>query len=127
MSRTQAQITVLMPLPVFYNPDSRGQREPVENEKFLATAEQISSRFGGGVLHRFTNGTPTGFWWSRGVLSQDEIGAFEVDMQDTDENRSWIKTYARDVLLHRFCQDAIYVKFIGPIESLEVTEETITE
>ena len=121
-----AQITVLIPLPLFYNQDKHGQCHPVEDEKFIVTADEISRKFGGGVLHLFKDESPKGFWWNKGILNQDELAVLEVDIFDTDGNRKWIKSYARDVLLKRFCQDAIYIKFIGPIETLEVTEETIT-
>ena len=127
MPERSSQITVLIPLPTFYNQDAQGHRVPVEDEEFIATAEEISRQFGGGVLHRFKDDPPTGFWWSKGILSQDQMGAFEVDILDTEENRRWIKAYAKNVLLKRFRQDAIYLRFIGPVESLEVTEETITE
>lgn len=126
MPERPSQITILIPLPVFYNQDSVGRRALIEEEKFMTTAEEISRRFGGGVLHRFENDPPEGFWWSKGVLSQDQLAAFEVDILDTDENRRWVKSYAKNVLLKRFNQDAIYLRFIGPVESLEVTDETIT-
>jgi hypothetical protein len=32
---TTAWITVLLRLPVFYNPDTVGHRTPIENDKFL--------------------------------------------------------------------------------------------
>ena len=35
--------TVLLRLPLFYNPDATGHREPVEEEKFLDTAERALS------------------------------------------------------------------------------------
>lgn len=127
MPEKPQQVTVLIPLPIFYNPDAQGARGPIEDDKFIITAEEISRRFGGGVLHRFKDESPTGFWWNKGVLSRDEIGAFEVDMLDTHENRRWIKSYAKDILLKRFRQEAICLRFIGPIDSLEVTEETIEE
>lgn len=122
-----SQITVLIPLPTFYNPDAAGTRQMIEEDKFVSTAEDISKRFGGGMLHRFTERPPTGFWWNRGILSQDEMSVFEVDMLDTEENRRWIRAYAKDVLLKRFRQDAIYLRFIGPVESLEIAEETVVE
>lgn len=127
MAEKPSQITVLIPLPSFYNSDGTGARGAVEEEKFIITAEEIAKKFGGGMLHRFLEKPSAGFWWNKGVLSQDEMGAFEVDILDTEENRRWMKSYAKDVLLKRFRQDAIYMKFIGPVESLEVTEETITE
>lgn len=120
-------ITVLIPLPLFYNPDVHGVCQVVEEEKFLATAQDISQKFGGGTLHRFKDESPKGFWWNKGILSQDDLTIFEVDIPDTDESRKWIKSYAKNVLLKRFRQDAIYLRFIGPIETLEVTEEPITQ
>ena len=35
-------ITVLIPLPVLYNADEAGRQEPVEDEKFEQTAEEIA-------------------------------------------------------------------------------------
>jgi len=119
-------ITVLIPLPLFYNSDAHGGRQAVEDEKFIVTGKEVSQKFGGGFLHCFKDESPKGFWWNKGVLSQDEMAVFEVDIPDTDESRKWIKSYAKDVLLKRFRQDAIYLKFIGPIETLEITDETIT-
>ena len=37
----------------------------------------------------------------------------EVDIQDTEENRSWFERYASEVLAERFQQTAIYLKFYG--------------
>lgn len=45
----------------------------------------------------------------------------EVDLVDTPENRSWLTAYARDVLMERFQQKAIYVKLVGPIQTFIVT------
>jgi heptaprenylglyceryl phosphate synthase len=50
MSPTAGLVTVLLRLPLFYKPDASGQREPVENEKFMRTAEEIAQRFGGGIV-----------------------------------------------------------------------------
>lgn len=125
MHSPRAIITVLIPLPLFYNPDKHGARKPVEEHKFTVTAEEISEKFGGGVIHRFEEESPKGFWWNKGILSRDELAVLEVDIPD--DCRPWMKSYAKDVLLKRFDQEAIYLRFIGPIETLEVTEETITE
>jgi len=43
-------VTVLMRLPVFYNPDAQGYRAPIEDDKFIETADEIARRFGGGTL-----------------------------------------------------------------------------
>lgn len=44
---------------------------------------------------------------------------------DTAETRDWLRTYARDVLLDRFRQKAIYLKFVKPVEQLIVTDEEV--
>ena len=56
-------VTVLLRLPVFYNPDARGHRVPIEDDKFLETANEIARRFGGGTLFVFRHDPPRGFWW----------------------------------------------------------------
>ncbi len=53
MSAAAGLVTVLLRLPLFYNPDAGGHREPVENESFMRTAEEIAQRFGGGTLFLF--------------------------------------------------------------------------
>ncbi len=107
-------VTVLVPLPRFYNPDAAGNRRPMEDEKFTMTAEEVARRFGGGVLWLFPEGSgPSGYWWNRGILSTDILAMLKVDVPDTEENRSWFQIYAEDVLMERFKQEAIYLKFYG--------------
>ena len=127
MPEKPSQITVLILLPLLYNPDGRGVHEPIEDGLFIKTALEISAQFTGRILHKYDDGSQRGFWWSKGILSQDEVCAFEVDVLDNDENRGWLKSYAKSVLLKRFRQDAIYLRFIGPVETLEVTHETIAK
>ena len=44
----------------------------------------------------------------------DKAGTLlEVDIPDTKENRGWFEEWARDTLLARFRQDAIYIRFYG--------------
>ncbi len=123
--RASRLITVLIRLPLFYNPDARGEREPVEDEKFVRTADEIAQKFGGGTLFTFREGEPRGFWWDRGIVDRDILGLLEVDVPDIPEARAWLRTYARDVLLERFRQKAIYLKFVGPVETLVVADEEI--
>jgi hypothetical protein len=54
-------VTVLLRLLVFYNPAAAGQRAPVEDDKFLDTADELSRRFGGGTLFVFRHDHPRGF------------------------------------------------------------------
>jgi hypothetical protein len=122
---TTGWITVLLRLPVFYNPDAAGYRAPVEDEKFLDTADELARRFGGGALFIFRHDPPRGFWWDQGVVDRDVLALIEVDVPDTRESREWLRAYARDVLRERFRQKAIYLKFVGPVEHLVVNEEEI--
>jgi len=46
---------------------------------------------------------------------------------DTTESRDWLRAYARDVLRGRFRQKAIYLKFVGPVEHLIVSEEEVSD
>lgn len=118
-------VTVLLRLPPFYNPDAQARREPVEDEKFIQTVEEIAQQFGGGTLFVFRQGDPRGFWWDRSVVDRDTLALLEVDVPDTAETREWLRGYARGVLLKRFRQKAIYLKFIGPVETLLVTDEEV--
>ncbi len=122
---TSGWVTVLLRLPLFYNPDLSGHREPVEDGKFLDTADEIARQFGGGTLFVFRDDPPRGFWWDEGIVAQDVLALIEVDMPDTTESREWLRTYARDVLRERFRQKAIYLKFVGPVEHLIVSEEEV--
>ncbi len=81
--RASRLITVLMRLPLFYNPDARGERKPVEDEKFVQTAEEIAQKFGGGTLFVFGKDEPRGFWWDQGIVDRDTLGLLEVDVPDT--------------------------------------------
>lgn len=102
-----------------------GQRESVENEKFVRTAEEIAQRFGGGTLFVFRHDEPRGFWWDQGLVQRDTLALLELDAPDTAETRDWLRTYARDVLLNRFRQKAIYLKFIRPVEQLIIADEEV--
>jgi hypothetical protein len=124
---TSRWITVLLRLPLFYNPDASGHREPVEEEKFLNTAEEVARQFGGGTLFAFRHDPPRGFWWDEGFVDRDVLALLEVDVPDTTDAREWLREYARNVLRERFRQKAIYLKFVGPVEHLVVSEEEITD
>lgn len=118
-------ICALILLPVTYNPDALGRRSPVEDAKFLMTAEEIAKRFGGGTIFRFQEGRAQGVWWDKGVLFQDDLAVVEVDVPDSGASREWLRRYAKDVLMDRFQQEAIYIKFVGPIEQMIVIKEEI--
>ena len=120
-------LTALIHLPLFYNPQEKGTREPIEEEKFIVTAEEISKEFGGGLLHLYRETHPKGFWWDRNIVQRDDIVLLEVDVPDTLNCREWLKTYAKNILLSRFQQDAIYIKLVKPTETLEITDLNISK
>ena len=117
--------TVLILLPVFYNPDANGVCAPIEDELYIQTAEEISMEFGGGTIQKFNPNPPIGFWWNRGILSKDVLAVLEVDVPDNQESREWLRKYLKEVLLARFRQKAMYLKIVAPIETLEVSTEEV--
>ncbi len=117
-------VTVLIPLPLFYNPDEHDKREPVEDEKFVVTGEEVGPLFGGCTLFVFRQSEARGFWWNRGFVDQDVLALLEVDIEDTEAARAQLRCYVRDVLKARFRQKAMYLKFV-PIETVLVTDERI--
>lgn len=124
--RPKEMMTVLMPLPLFYNPDKRGRRKPVEDEKLVRTAEEITKMLGGATLHCHRRGRPRGFWWDRGFVDFDVHALVEIDAPATPAVLGRLKSYARRVLLKRFDQKAIYMKVVRPIEQILVTREVVT-
>jgi hypothetical protein len=125
MSKGRQLVCAIIRLPLEYNPDSHGHRRRVEDEKYVETAKEIAEKFGGGTLFRWEHGNPKGFWWGCGVLYDDDLAAIEVDVPDTRESRQWLREYARRILIARFEQEAIYIKFVGPIEQMIVEKEEI--
>ena len=111
----------------FLQPRRPGQRAPIEDEKFLETADELARRFGGGTLFVFRQDPPRGFWWDQGMVDRDVLALIEVDVPDTSESREWLRVYARDVLRERFRQKAIYLKFVRPVEHLVVSEEEVSD
>lgn len=89
-------MTVLIPLPRYYNPDASGTRAEVEDEKLIRTAEEVAIRFeAGGRLFKYADERANrGVWWDRGVLQWDVLAALEVDVEDTEENRAWFAEWA---------------------------------
>ena len=59
-------------------------------------------------------------------MDRDTHAVIEIDMEDTAHFRKSLMDYVREVLLERFRQKAIYIKFIVPVDRLVVTEEKVT-
>lgn len=117
-------ITALILLPLFYNPDKKGNRKPIEEEKFLTTANEIAQQFGGGVLWMYRDSPPEGFWWDKGIVDRDQLCFIEVDVADDEESRSRLRSYVSNVLLKRFKQKAIYIK-LYKVETLLIGGEDL--
>lgn len=120
-------VTVLIFLPVLHNPDASGRRPPVDPQLLELTAEEVAREFGGGTLFDFADRPPLGYWWDHNVVSKDALRILEVDVEDSNTNRDRIRDYLRGILLARFRQKAIYVKFIVGVDRLVITDETISE
>ena len=112
-------VTVFLYLPEYYNPDSEGKREKIDEDKFIKTAEEIALQLsGGGVLHPHYN--KSGIWYDDNIKYSDDLRIFEFDIVDKQENKDWLIQYVRDTLLKRFKQIAIYIKFIPYVEPVLV-------
>jgi hypothetical protein len=59
-------------------------------------------------------------------VDRDTHAVIEIDMEDPTHSRRNLIDYVREVLLNRFRQKAIYIKFIVPVDRLVVTEEKVT-
>lgn len=104
--------TALIYLPEFYNPDSKGLRPKIEEDKFTTTADELARKFGGGTWHH----GKSGIWWDKGNRYVDpNLRIFEVDIPDNEKDRDWLIDYIKGVLLKRFEQKAIYLKIVPQI------------
>ena len=126
-STPSEEVTVLILLPTEYNPDSEGRREPVEDEKFFLTAEELSKEMevDGGTIHVYRDGNVKGVWWNQNVVERDVHAVVEVDMVDSEERRKRLRSYVRDVLLDRFHQAAIHLRYVKPSGGFTVTREEV--
>lgn len=50
------------------------------------------------------------------MLYEDEMTVVEIDIPNDASAKKWLIEYARDTLGRRFKQEAIYIRFVGPIE-----------
>ena len=117
-----------MPLPVYYNPDAKNLRKPVEKRKLTQTRNEIARRFGGAELQVFRRGQePEGAWWHLGFLWKDVLAYVMADVPDTEESRKWVREYARSRLLKRFRQEAIYWKYLVVERELARSVESVSK
>jgi len=75
-------------LPLEYNPDADGVRQPIENEKFVQTHRELWETFGGvTITPESENHALRGFWLNEtGQLFQDKV--YTAIVYATDINKS---------------------------------------
>lgn len=115
-----AMFTVQVFLPIDYYPGEDGVVQKVEEEKFKKTMEDIALTISGGGFLRESPESIHGIWTDKEETFWDDIKIIEFDVEDTKSTRRKIIKYVRDVLLNRFGQIAIYVRFIPNIEGFIV-------
>lgn len=104
-------LSVVVLVPLFYNPDRDGIRRPVEDKKIIQTKRDIRRHFCAGSSSRI------GGWWrddSTGEEFDDELIRFEIDFVPDPQKLNFLKTFKR-TLEKRFQQRAIYIRFAGPV------------
>ena len=122
----EAVVTALIPLPTFYNRDESGERQPVEDEKFEESAGELAMLTEeGGTIHVYRDGNVRGVWWDKGVLDHDTHAVIEIDFHDSPAMREALENHIRAVLVPRFEQKAIYLKYAFPVERSLIMERKI--
>ena len=109
---SQKLCTVLILLPTEYNPDERNERKQVPIGDVQKTAVEILEKL---ELHSTIDPLPkVGLWRRLGIIDevvQDVSVTLELNNVSLPKKKQLIK-YCRDVLLERFQQDAIHMRFL---------------
>jgi hypothetical protein len=108
-SGTPPKISVVVLIPVFYNPNADGVRKPVEPAKVAETEREIKEHISG--YHFEVDG-----WYRDEIASEeflDRLIRFEIDFVPDRETVEFLTTW-KEILEQRFKQRAIYFKFSGP-------------
>ncbi len=87
-------------LPIRYNDGT-----PVEQAKYLATAEDIVAQFGAVTLQPEIS---RGIWLYQGIRYEEENVRFYVDVEDTSENATFFARF-KQTLKERFRQVDIWI------------------
>jgi hypothetical protein len=111
---------VLILLPTKYNPDEKGERQQVPIGDVQKTAVEILEKLE--LLSTVDPLPKVGLWKRLGIIDEvvkDVNVTLELDKVSLGKKAELIK-YCRDVLLERFQQDAIHMRFIPEIIPYEV-------
>jgi len=93
-------------LPIYHNPDEKGNREKIDGTELIDTYEELMNQFGGCSQHDPIHGS-----WINPETHEnitDELNVLCVVFDDTDENREFLKDY-KEKLKVRFKQDEIFM------------------
>ena len=105
-------VTAVIVLPEYFNPDSTGHRVLIAEKAFFDTANDLTKLFGGATVLRYRDVDAVGYWHHKGVVERDALRVIDCDIDDTDVCRGKLLQYVDEVVLERFQQTAIYVKFV---------------
>lgn len=91
-------------LPKFYNPDVKGRRRRIEEEKFDQTETELFERFGALTrTGKMELPVISGAWKYEGVIYEDDIVSFIIYTQPAPKTRQFLRRYKR-TLEKRFQQ-----------------------
>jgi hypothetical protein len=79
--------------------------QPVPDDAFYQTREELLSRFDGLTVHPQS---VLGIWQQEGQRYEDELVRFTIDVEDTEENQFFF-TNLKTTLLERFQQLEVYM------------------
>ncbi len=101
--------TLILLLPLFYNPDSKGYRKPISNTLIQRTISEMQRMFSGYTLARVM-----GWYWeeTKSVGVPDELVRLEVDGVFTGDDLRALHEWKRR-LRRRFRQDYIYMRLVA--------------
>ena len=100
--------TLVLLIPLFHNPDSRGHRRPIPSFLLGRTVNEIQRFFSGYTVTR-----ATGWYWNDSDRTgvPDELVRFEMDGVFTGHDLRLLHVW-RDRLQRRFRQDYIYMRLV---------------
>ena len=98
--------TLILLLPLFHNPDSRGYRRPIPSFLLGRTVDEIQRFFSGYTVTR-----ATGWYWNDSDRTgvPDELVRFEMDGVFTGDDLRLLSVW-KETLRRRFRQDYIYMR-----------------
>jgi hypothetical protein len=98
--------TLILLLPLFHNPDSRGHRRPIPSFLLGRTVDEIQRLFSGYTVTR-----ATGWYWNDSDRTgvPDELVRFEMDGVFTGDDLRLLSIW-KETLRRRFRQDYIYMR-----------------